>query len=84
MFEGPSRVIDVGEKRRLFTGATRRAVELRDLGECFEDICEERGERLQVDHITPWTAGGLTTQENGRAACGHHNRLRNTRKPDAE
>lgn len=75
-------MIDVGEKRRLFTGATRRAVELRDLGQCFEDICEERGDHLQIDHTKPWVAGGLTRQDNGRPACGHHNRLRNKRKPD--
>ncbi|MGH9151467.1 MAG: hypothetical protein ACRD03_03465, partial [Acidimicrobiales bacterium] len=30
VFEGPSRVIDVGEARRAFAGATRRAVEVRD------------------------------------------------------
>jgi hypothetical protein len=84
VFDSPSRVIDVGVQRRCFEGGTRRAVQLRDLGECFEDICEERGDHLQIDHTTPWTAGGLTTQDNGRVACGHHNRLRNKRKPDEE
>jgi hypothetical protein len=37
VFDSPSRVIDVGVRRRLFTGATRRAVEVRDR-ECFEPL----------------------------------------------
>jgi hypothetical protein len=53
VFDSPSRVIDVGVQRRCFEGGTRRAVQLRDLGECFEDICEERGDHLQIDHTTP-------------------------------
>ena len=34
VFDSPSRVLDVGVAQRLFTGATRRAVEVRDR-ECF-------------------------------------------------
>ena len=34
VFDGPSRVSDVGVRRRIFAGATRRAVEVRD-HECF-------------------------------------------------
>src|SRR5207302_10679764 len=34
VFGSPSRVIDMGVRRRLFTGATRRAVQVRDR-ECF-------------------------------------------------
>ena len=30
VFDGPSRVTDVGTRRRIFTGATRRAIEVRD------------------------------------------------------
>ena len=39
VFESPSRVLDIGVHRRLFTGATRRAVEVRDR-ECFEPSCD--------------------------------------------
>ncbi|MEA2932919.1 MAG: endonuclease, partial [Actinomycetota bacterium] len=35
----------------------------------------------QVDHVEPWSAGGLTVDDNGRLACGFHNRLRNGRSP---
>ena len=73
---GPgSRVIDIGVRRRVFTGATRRAVQLRDR-ECFHEFCEEPAEDCQVDHIEPYAAGGLTTEENGRPACAFHNRER--------
>jgi hypothetical protein len=76
VFEPPSRVLDVGVTRRLFQGATRRAVELRDRT-CFHDTCDEPVE--QIDHIQPWAWGGPTIQDNGRGACGFHNRDRHRR-----
>jgi hypothetical protein len=79
VFEPPSRVIDVGVQRRLFEGATRRAVELRDR-ECFHPSCDERADDCQVDHIEPYSWGGPTTQDNGRLACGFHNRARHRRR----
>ncbi len=78
VFDTPSRVIDVGETRRLFTGALRRAIEVRDR-ECFEDSCDVPAEWCEVDHIEPWAAGGRTTEANGRLACGFHNRARHRR-----
>jgi hypothetical protein len=75
VFDGPSRVIDVGGHRRLFSGATRRAVEVRDR-ECFDPSCDVPAERCQIDHVRPWAEGGLTTQSNGRPACTFHNRHR--------
>jgi hypothetical protein len=80
VFDGPSRVIDVGVRRRVFAGATRRAVELRD-GECFHPYCEEPAEGCEIDHVVAWAAGGLTTQANGRVACGFHNRERHPARP---
>jgi hypothetical protein len=79
VFDGPSRVIDLGAQRRFFTGATRRAVELRDQ-ECFHDFCEVPASAAQVDHIQPYSAGGPTIQDNGRVACGKHNRDRHKRR----
>lgn len=80
VFDTPSRVIDVGAQRRLFDGATRRAVEVRDRGRCYHPDCDDTHD-LQVDHIQPWGAAGPTIQSNGRLACGHHNRARNGRSP---
>ncbi|PLS75452.1 MAG: hypothetical protein CYG61_07225 [Actinobacteria bacterium] len=76
VFDGPSRVIDVGVARRIFAGATRRAVQVRDR-ECFHEYCDVPVEQCQIDHKEPWSAGGPTTTKNGRLACGFHNRRRN-------
>jgi len=65
----------VGVARRLFSGATRRAVEIRDR-ECFHEFCDTPASECDIDHVQPWAAGGPTTQENGRPACGFHNRAR--------
>jgi hypothetical protein len=81
VFDGPSRVIDVGVERRLYHGATRRAVEVA-WRECFEDTCETPAQDCEIDHIEPWSHGGPTTQDNGRPACGFHNRQRH-RRPGA-
>ena len=71
--------VDVSVRARLFTGGTRRAIELRDRI-CTHPYCYEPAENCQGDHIEPFSQGGLTTQENGRLLCGFHNRLRNQRE----
>ena len=71
VFDGPSRVLDIGEQR-LFTGALRRATELRDR-QCTHPWCDVPAARCHVDHRIPHEAGGPTTQENGRMLCSFHN-----------
>jgi hypothetical protein len=71
--------VDVSVRSRLFSGGTRRAIELRDRI-CTHPYCYEPAENCQGDHIEPWAAGGLTTQDNGRLLCGFHNRLRNQKE----
>ena len=61
---------------RCFTGATRRAIEIRDRY-CTHPECDLRASRCQIDHITPYSQGGPTVQANGRVLCGPHNRARN-------
>jgi hypothetical protein len=80
VFDGAERIRDVGVRRRLFAGGSRRAVQLRDR-ECFHPYCEEPAEGCQIDHVQPWAAGGLTTEANGRVACGFHNRQRDGARP---
>ncbi|MDA8268964.1 MAG: DUF222 domain-containing protein [Actinomycetota bacterium] len=77
---GPDRRVEVGSTTRLFRGATRRAIELRDQ-RCTHPCCDRPIEQCEVDHVVPYSAGGPTTQENGRLLCGFHNRLRNQRPP---
>jgi hypothetical protein len=81
VFEPPRR-IEVSASARLFSGATRRAIELRDR-ECAHPFCDRGASQCQADHIVPFRLGGPTTQENGRLLCGFHNRLRNQRPPPA-
>jgi Domain of unknown function (DUF222)/HNH endonuclease len=76
----PGRRVEVSETARLFTGATRRAIELRDR-ECQHQTCDIRASACQVDHIIPFRDGGPTVEENGRLLCGFHNRLRNGPAP---
>ena len=77
---GPKNRVEVSETARLFTGATRRAIELRDR-ECTHPYCDRPASACQGDHIVPYVDDGPTTQENGRILCGFHNRLRNQRPP---
>ncbi len=71
--------VDVSVRARLFTGGTRRAIELRDRI-CTHPYCYEPAETCEADHIQPYAEGGPTTQDNGRLLCGFHNRLRNQRQ----
>jgi hypothetical protein len=79
----PGGRVEVSITSRFFTGATRRAIELRDRI-CQHPYCDQPVERCQVDHIVEFSKGGLTTQENGRLLCAFHNRLRNQRPPPRE
>jgi hypothetical protein len=79
----PGKRIEVSITSRFFTGATRRAIELRDQ-QCTHPYCDQPVERCQVDHIVEFSKGGPTNQENGRLLCGYHNRQRNQRPPPRE
>ncbi|HEX6420633.1 MAG TPA: HNH endonuclease signature motif containing protein [Acidimicrobiales bacterium] len=74
VFDGPSRVLDLGHARR-FTGAARRAVEVRDR-RCTGPGCDVPAEQCEIDHRWRHSDGGPTHPDNGQALCGHHNRRR--------
>jgi len=71
--------LEVSHRARLFTGATRRAIEIRDREGCTHPYCYAPAWRCQADHIQPYSEDGPTTQENGRLACGTHNRARRSK-----
>jgi hypothetical protein len=79
----PDNRVEVSTTARLFTGATRRAIELRDR-ECTHPYCDRPAEDCEIDHIQPYTANGPTTQDNGQVLCGYHNRLKNQRPPPSD
>ena len=76
----PGGRIEVGITSRFFTGATRRAIEVRDR-ECTHPFCDVDAAHCQADHIEEYSEGGPTIQWNGRLLCGFHNRMRNQRPP---
>lgn len=74
-------VIDLGRRRRLFTGPAALAVKLSSTT-CYWPGCQVPVTDCQSDHLTPWggrdgQGGGSTDPRNGGPACGRHNRLRN-------
>ncbi len=66
--------IDVGRSRRLFTGASRTAIVVRD-GGCAFPGCDRPPRWCDVHHVDPWNRGGSTDRDNGVALCGYHHRL---------
>ncbi len=73
LFDGPSTVISVSH-RRSFTGALRRAVEVRDRHCRHTSGCDVPADQCDVDHIVPYAADGPTSQFNGKLECTPHNR----------
>ena len=76
----PNKRAECSVTSRFFTGATRRVIEVRDR-QCQHEFCDLPAEQCQIDHIVPYSQGGLTEQENGQVLCGRHNRMRYERPP---
>jgi hypothetical protein len=82
VFDGPNRIIELGERTRFFTGGLRRVIEIRDR-RCTHPGCDTPAEDCDVDHIVEYEDGGLTVQENGRLRCPVHNRHHHQTKATA-
>jgi len=76
----PGKRAECSVTSRFFTGATRRVIEVRDQ-QCQHEFCDRPAEECQIDHIVPWSEGGLTDQSNAQVLCGPHNRMRYERPP---
>ena len=80
--DGAGTVIDLGRRRRLFTGSSRDAAFLQALLRgpgglgCLWPGCDGRGGCLQVDHRHPAGRDGPTDVANSDAYCGFHNRIK--------
>jgi hypothetical protein len=68
-------VLDLGRRRRLFSGANRQAV-LLAATRCTHPGCLVASSSSQADHLTPYSLGGRTATADAGPACGHHNRWR--------
>jgi hypothetical protein len=82
VFDGPDRIIQLGERTRFFTGGLRRVIEIRDR-HCTFPGCDTSPEECDVDHIVPHADGGPTVQRNGRLRCPIHNRHAHTESREA-
>ena len=78
IIDAESVVVDLGRKRRLFTGSARLAAMIGH-NECIWPGCHTPVSRCQVDHIRPWADGGRTDAHNAAPLCGRHNRLKEQR-----
>ncbi|HWM22515.1 MAG TPA: hypothetical protein VNO51_22680, partial [Ilumatobacteraceae bacterium] len=70
-------VINMGRRRRLFTGNARQAVLLQS-SRCVVNGCVAPIRCCQADHMNEWSRLGHTDGPNGAPVCGRHNRLKNT------
>jgi hypothetical protein len=71
---GDGQVLDLGMSRRLFTGAVRRALVLRD-GGCAFPGCDRPASWCEAHHLKGFADGGPTSVDNGVLLCGFHHRL---------
>ena len=72
VFDGPNRIRDISTART-FRGTLRRILDVVHR-RCGHGTCFVPAHLCEGDHITAWSDGGLTTQDNGRLGCGFHNR----------
>jgi hypothetical protein len=72
---GKSQPLDVGRQQRLFSGALRSALAVRDRG-CSFPGCDRPPRDCDAHHLVPWWDGGETSLANGTILCRfHHNQV---------
>jgi hypothetical protein len=71
---GAGEPLELGRARRLYTGAGRRALTLRD-GGCAFPACDRPARWCDAHHIKSWLDGGETNLDNGVLLCRHHHQL---------
>jgi hypothetical protein len=68
---GSSQPLDLGRQQRLFTGALRQALAIRD-GGCSFPGCDKPPRDCDAHHLIPWWNHGQTALDNGTLLCRHH------------
>jgi hypothetical protein len=63
--------VDVGRSERVVTGATRRALNVRDKG-CRWPGCDRSPSWTAAHHLLHWVNGGATDLANLVLLCNHH------------
>jgi hypothetical protein len=73
--DGRGTVIDLGRRRRLFTGSARDAALLLSMT-CLWPGCERPSRNVEVDHSVEWSKLGPTGPSNAGPMCKGHNLLK--------
>ncbi len=79
VFTDDGDLVNMGDRRRFFTGKLREAIELRDRT-CQHPTCALPAVFCEADHIEPHSRGGPTTIGNGQLLCSFHNRQKGARE----
>lgn len=85
--DGAGVIVHAGQKRKLFTGALREAIQAID-PVCGWLGCDLRAQIAAIDHLQPRSRGGPTDAGNGKVMCDKHNIYKHTagyqveRRPD--
>jgi hypothetical protein len=75
VYDSDGVVVDMGRKRRLFTGVAAEALRLATPS-CAHRGCTVRSRRCQLDHLEEWQDDGTTDQANGAPRCPSHHRAK--------
>ena len=65
--------LHLGRKTREWSTAQRRAITVRDAGQCRFVGCQFS--HCDIHHLRPWQAGGNTDIDNGFCLCSRHHRM---------
>jgi hypothetical protein len=77
--DSAGRVIDLGRRQRLFTGAAREAVKL--FGDrCCWPGCEHNLGDMHLDHLEAFATNGTTDPNNAAVMCPAHNQAKEHHK----
>ena len=74
------RVLGVSQQR-LFRGAVRRAIEVRDRHCQHASGCDVPADKCEVDHVLPYVRSKTTSVANGQLLCPKHNRAKGAEPP---
>ena len=79
VFDSAGVVIELGRKRRLFTGAAREAAQLMAT-HCDFPGCDVPAAHTDIDHLAEWDRDhGRTDPDNAGLGCNSHNRAKHRR-----
>ena len=78
---GDSRPLDLGRSRRLFNGAQRKALAVRDR-HCRAEGCDVPAAWCEAHHLRPWSRGGRTDLADGALLCSFHHHRAHDRRYD--